>query len=240
MEPQKKELLDHYGDTHQPDLTPNEAKLAHAYFREHYDPWLPANQEAEILDLGCGRGHLLDWLKSAGYNRISGVDASPPMVAATRARGHQVVCADAAQTLADRTGQYDLIYALDIIEHLERNRVLEFLKRCRSALRPSGKLVLITVNADALGWGRIMHGDFTHESAFTATSLSQLLRAAGFRHIEFRESSIPREAPNSFRRKVARAICRLAFGIYRHGASGDGVLASGSILTEEILVKAAE
>jgi len=48
--------------------------------------WLNAQPGERILDLGCGDGQLTLRLAEAGAN-VTGVDASPQMVAAARARG---------------------------------------------------------------------------------------------------------------------------------------------------------
>lgn len=238
MNPQTQRLLDVYGKTHRRAPTPEETRIARAHCREHFGAWLPERKDAAILDVGCGEGHLLDWLRGLGYSKLEGIDASPQMVEAAAKAGLAVERADAFAALPKRAGRHDLVFALDVLEHVEKGRVLEFLDLCRGALKPGGALILVTVNADSLGWGRIRHCDFTHESAFTESSLSQLLKAAGFSAIEYRETVVPPEVPSAWRRRLARRLCRLAFGLYRHGESGDGILARGSVLTEDILVRA--
>jgi len=67
-----------------------------------------------ILDVGCGDGALTAKIVEAGA-RVIGLDASPDMVEAARARGLDVFVAD-AETLdlpaqADRFGQFDAVFS---------------------------------------------------------------------------------------------------------------------------------
>ena len=67
-----------------------------------------------ILDVGCGDGTLTEKIAEAGA-RVIGLDSSPEMVEAARARGVDAFVAD-AQTLdlaaqADRFGRFDAVFS---------------------------------------------------------------------------------------------------------------------------------
>ena len=67
------------------------------YFRRNYRQYLPSGREAAILDVGCGMGHFLHFLKQAGYKNASGVDGSPDIVAFCKKQGLAVdegICAE--------------------------------------------------------------------------------------------------------------------------------------------------
>ena len=51
---------------------------------------------------------------------------------------------------------------------------------CRTSLRPGAALVIQVPNGESPFAGRIIYGDYTHETAFTQASMGQVLRAAGF------------------------------------------------------------
>jgi hypothetical protein len=78
-----------------------------------------------------------------------------------------------------------MITALDLIEHFEKEEILELLGLIYRALKFNGKLLLSVPNAETLFAGSILYGDFTHEIAFTRSSLSQILRLSGFKEIKF-------------------------------------------------------
>jgi len=63
-----------------------------------------------ILDLGCGDGVLTERIAAAGANVI-GLDSSPEMVEAARARGIDAFVADAEAMDAERFGQFDAIFS---------------------------------------------------------------------------------------------------------------------------------
>lgn len=86
----------------------------------------------QILDIGCGTGATMDHLRQFG--EVQGIDLAMIPLSFSRRRGHQrTMCASATELpFADET--FDLITALDVIEHLdddvaglsEIRRVLKF------------------------------------------------------------------------------------------------------------------
>jgi len=63
-----------------------------------------------ILDVGCGDGALTQRIAAAGANAI-GLDASPEMVEAARARGIDAFVADAEAMDLERFGQFDAVFS---------------------------------------------------------------------------------------------------------------------------------
>jgi SAM-dependent methyltransferase len=142
-------------------------------------PFLPADRSARILDAGCGVGYALTMLMSAGYRDVCGIDVSPDQVAVARTRGLPVQQADVFEFLQDRRGDYDAILALDLIEHLDRDELLRFLDLVVRALRPRGRLIVKTPNANSIIASRMRFKDMTHELIFSDSSLRQAFRTCG-------------------------------------------------------------
>src|ERR1700741_4730506 len=63
-----------------------------------------------ILDVGCGDGALTQRIAEAGARGI-GLDSSPDMVEAARARGLDVFVADAEDMDLARFGQFDAVFS---------------------------------------------------------------------------------------------------------------------------------
>ena len=63
-----------------------------------------------ILDVGCGDGVLTARIQAAGA-RVIGLDASPEMVEAARARGIDAFVADAEGMELERFGQFDAVFS---------------------------------------------------------------------------------------------------------------------------------
>ncbi|MCX7704381.1 MAG: class I SAM-dependent methyltransferase [Planctomycetota bacterium] len=58
-------------------------------FRKYYLPHLPKDKNAKILELGCGYGAFLLFLKQQGYTNLIGVDISPQQVETAHKLGLQ-------------------------------------------------------------------------------------------------------------------------------------------------------
>jgi len=63
-----------------------------------------------ILDVGCGDGALTERIAAAGA-RVIGLDSSPEMVEAARARGIDAFVADAETMDLQRFGQFDAVFS---------------------------------------------------------------------------------------------------------------------------------
>jgi 2-polyprenyl-3-methyl-5-hydroxy-6-metoxy-1,4-benzoquinol methylase len=155
-------------------------------FDRQWSSVLPADKQARILDGGCGSGSLVWWMQQRGYVHAEGIDISAEQVAVATSLGvGQVMQGDLASFLGGRSGFYERIILRDVIEHFPRETIVETLDVCRQALRPEGAVVVQVPNAATPLWGRIRHGDFTHEMAFTEGSLRQLFAVTGFDDVHF-------------------------------------------------------
>jgi cyclopropane fatty-acyl-phospholipid synthase-like methyltransferase len=88
--------------------------------------WLPTDQDAVIVDLGCGTGEDLAFYISQGYSNIVGVDISPTQLNYAAKLNVKTEEADIFDILKDRD-TFDMISAYDVIEHLTKDEVLDFL-----------------------------------------------------------------------------------------------------------------
>jgi hypothetical protein len=80
------------------------------------------------------------------------------------------------------------VIGLDIVEHFKKDEALRFLDACYSSLKPGGRLILQTLNADSPFGASHLHGDFTHEVGFNPNSLCRLLSLVGFKPAASRET----------------------------------------------------
>lgn len=155
------------------------------YFRHHFLRHLPQDRSAKILDVGCGYGSLVYFLIRQGYRNVIGIDLSVEQVRIASSLGiANIVEGDMLQYLRGRVAELDVVFATDVLEHLNKDGLLEALDAIMSGLKPGGRLILQTANADGPFAGRYRYGDLTHELAFTAESIAQALRIAGFSNIE--------------------------------------------------------
>lgn len=154
-------------------------------FDQVYSIYMPEDKHANILDVGCGCGHFLYYLKHKGYNNFKGIDISEQQVKFCKEKiDAEIIQADAFEFLSKYKHEFDLIAAHDILEHIKKERVIEFLKLIHSALKPGGQVFLRTPNCGNPMSIRLRYADFTHEFCLTEKSFYQILYLAGFRNIK--------------------------------------------------------
>ena len=149
-------------------------------------------RKGTMLELGCGRGELLEGARDVGWS-VLGIEMTPAFAADAESRGivveHKPV--ETAQLLER---QFDVILFAAILEHLYRP--IDVLRRARRAL-PAGGLIFIDVPNEAsltmiLGnlymrargrdWCVNLSPTFSpfHVVGFTASSLRRGLERSGF------------------------------------------------------------
>jgi len=186
-------LYERYVETHLRGVTMKHIQKRTPFLRRVIK-FLPKDKEASILDLGCGHGSFLYVETQAGYSNIHSVDISADQVEAAKKLGlKNVRQKDLMLELREADdASYDIIVAIDVIEHMTKSELLDFVDDVFRVLKKGvGRLILHMPNASSPFAGRIRYGDYTHEQAFTQGSLSQVLRAAGFGQIECFEDTPP-------------------------------------------------
>jgi SAM-dependent methyltransferase len=132
-----------------------------------------APQGARLLDVGCGTGATTLGLRRFG--RVFGLDIGRRALEVARARGLAVARAS-AERLPARPGAFDLVVALDVLEHLEDD--VSAAREMLGALRPGGFL-LATVPAYPFLWSG--HDEVLgHRRRYLRRQLVAALERAGF------------------------------------------------------------
>jgi SAM-dependent methyltransferase len=131
-------------------------------------------ERPRILDVGCGTGANLELL--ARYGEAEGVDVSPEALAFCRERGLRNVKQGAAERLPYEDCSFDLVTALDVVEHLDDDTA--GLREMRRVLRPGGRAMLF-VPAFMFLWG-VQDDVSHHRRRYTLPELLKVVREAGF------------------------------------------------------------
>jgi SAM-dependent methyltransferase len=170
---EKTELYTRYVTTYFGKIHPDtrDFKDHYQYFRKNYLHRLPSDKNVKILDIGCGKGHFLNFLTLEGYNNFLGVDLSEENIEFCKKNMFNVACANIFPFL-NNTSE---------IEHLEKPEILKIQKLILEKLRFGGRLIIKTPNAsNPIMASSSRYYDFTHEVIFTEESLSQILSTSGF------------------------------------------------------------
>ncbi len=131
--------------------------------------------DLRVLDVGCGAGNMMHHLTR--YGEVQGVEIDPRPLKLAQQRGYDAKLADAGAGIPFGDAHFDLVSALDVIEHTPDD--VAVLKECYRVLAPNGHL-LVTVPAFMFLWS---HNDVlnAHQRRYTARQLKRALAAAGFR-----------------------------------------------------------
>jgi SAM-dependent methyltransferase len=153
-------------------------------FRKFFLPLLPPQKDASILDIGCGYGEFLYFLQRMGYSNTQGIDLNRQQVEVGSSLGVlNIHCGDIRKFLVEADRSFDLISAIDVLEHIPKDEVLELLDLVHKALSPGGTFLCQVPNLAAF-YTPLFYMDFSHETPFTAASLKQALQIAGFANIK--------------------------------------------------------
>lgn len=204
--------------------------------RRHVLRRLPASPEASILDIGCGAGEIVRMMHAAGYRNARGIDVSEEQVALAHEHGVEgVEVADLREHLDSAQDTYDVIIALDVLEHFEPEEVLALLDLIAGALKPGGLLLVRTPNAASPFFGRYRYGDLTHGLAFTVRSLRQAMASTGFGCVEF---SAVDPVPHGLTSTARFILWQLIAGLFKLCLAVETGQLRGHIVTQNIVVAA--
>lgn len=139
-----------------------------------------------VLDLGCGRGELLQVLAGAGIEAF-GVDADPAAVAVCRDLGLPVEQRDALEAL-QRQKEESLggVAMVHLVEHLPTALWMQLFAESRRVLRPGGILAVESPNPETLRVATTFWLDPTHLRPVHPEAARFVAEALGFEVVELR------------------------------------------------------
>ncbi len=195
--------------------TDESAQLSHfkqqvRYFKMEFEKQLPKDKSCNILDIGCGTGSLIKGLNELGYLNTAGVDLSEEQVAMSKTFGvDNIEHGDVREYLRGKQSSFDLIFAVDLIEHLGKDELVEFLAMVKKALKPGGLVIFRTPNMDAPQASVFAFADFTHEVFLNKSSSIQLMESSGFKDVTISEGIVFIENPlKELMRKLGWSITK--------------------------------
>ncbi len=150
------------------------------------DFWAPmsCSTDMAVLEIGCGTGLFLAYLKEKGVADFLGIDRDEKLRGFIPASAlDHFQAEDVSAYLESGAGgrRFNRIVLFDVLEHFTADEGAGLLKGLSGLLRPEGR-ILVKVPNMASPWGaKYQYGDLTHKAAYTPSSLRQLALAAGLR-----------------------------------------------------------
>ena len=147
-----------------------------------------------VLEVGCGTGKLVKFLNENGFTAVGCDIAEEALKRARKINKKNSIIKASATKLPFKSGLFDLVAAISLIEHLDKNESQKFLKEAYRVLKSNGFIFLITPNFNSpfrflCGKRWFGYGDPTHKQFFTPKSLSGLLKNNGFSNIKLRHKT---------------------------------------------------
>ena len=195
--------------------------ITHGWCEKNLQPFLERlSKQSCILELGCGEGQVLDFLNKQGFSRVEGIDTSEEQVAAAARYGLQIHHSDVFEFFRSSGNVYDLILAIDFIEHFTRQELFQLLYGIKEILNKGGYLILRTPNGQGIFAGQIIYGDLTHMTILTPQSLRQILRFIGFEIVSIKESIFSTKGLKKKIRYMLWNLLKIGLNMMRRISSG--------------------
>ena len=143
-----------FASTHYQKL---EEKYLCQLFSEHL-------QGRSVLDIGCGEGRYLRLLQNS-CSKMTGVDFNMVQVNALRQEGFNTFTPDELPI----QNKYDVLLMSHVIEHLDPEKLVQFMDHYLSMLAENGILIILTPMPGVRFWH-----DYTHVRPYTPQSLGMM------------------------------------------------------------------
>lgn len=215
----RKKLYEKYNSSFKTYLADFNPKYISSIWKSYDYLYLPLisslPKDIGILELGCGRGYMLEYLKNHGFSNLKGIDISEEQIEISQKKGFEVKVADAIEYLEKDTAKYKLIFALDFVEHFHKEELFPLFESIFKNLDEGGLLIMHTPNGQAIISSKMIYGDLTHLTIFTPVSAEQILRNIGFKEIKFYESEpVPKNIKGVIR-VILWKIIKFCFNLIR-------------------------
>lgn len=170
--------------------------------------------KGRLLDVGCGDGRGLARLRQYGWE-VHGLDVDPVSVRVARERHGLDVHLGPLETAPYETDSFDAIMSSHVIEHV--HEPLAVLRQIRGLLKRGGRFVAVTPNVMSLG--HVRYGEHwrgleppRHLHVFSPASLGALARAAAFSHVDVRTTPARAQSMARMSRHIADHRARRVLG----------------------------
>lgn len=186
-----------------------------------YDKILPSHldkfKDKKVVELACGPGIFLSYLKDKGFKNYLGIDLDDHYLDLCKQMDLNITKDDAISWLENQQdNSVDVIIAIDFIEHLNKQDYMDFLELISQKLTQDGLVIFRAPNGDSPFFGLNFYNDITHFTVFTTVAHNALLNIFNLKIIDTKDDSLISRYNQSFSNKILAKLCQklLRFIIY--------------------------
>ncbi len=164
-------------------------------------------KQSKVLEIGFGSGKFLALGKKMNWN-ITGVELNNDLIEIAKDKGFRVLHGDELGTLEN--GSFDLIVAIDVLEHIPQETLLDFLRVIKSKMKEGGCFVARFPNGDSPFGLKNQNGDVTHVTALGSRKATYFANRLGLEvlFIGKQASAIKTKSYAITARRVAAALAQ--------------------------------
>lgn len=198
-------------------------------YQPFLEPLLIAYPKAPALDLGCGRGEWLEYLKELGFSG-RGVDLDEGMLSACVELGLKAEKSDALEYLKGvDSDSLSLVSAFHVVEHISFDDLRVLVAEALRVLVPGGLLIMETPNPENIVVAtRNFYLDPTHRNPIPSELLGFVVEFTGFRRVKTIRLQESRELIGKQDISFTEVLCGVSpdYAIVAQKSAEAGILAS--------------
>ena len=159
----------------------NEIERIHWWWegrRELISFLLKGKRPVKILDVGCGTGETLTFIKKMFPKaKLYGVDSSISAIKYSKQRGHKNILKSLAEKLPFKDETFDVVLFLDVLEHIKNDQ--KVINEAKRVLKKNGSII---ITSPALSFIWSAHDtEQGHKRRYTRRAIRALANEAGLK-----------------------------------------------------------
>lgn len=147
-------------------------------------------EASSVLEVGFGNGAFAGWVRRKTPHYV-GTEINPELVTRAQQAGIDAYPATLHLDTVAKGRTFDLIAIFDVMEHLDKEEILQVLDTARGCLSGNGKLLVRVPSGDSPFSGHLMYGDITHKTQLGSLAFHQLATLTGLEVISVCDAAYP-------------------------------------------------
>ena len=165
---------------------------------------VPDKPVLRVLEIGFGNGEFAQYCRQLGWE-YSGTEVDDRLTSRAQAAGFHAVTISGALLERFEPGQYDLIAAFDVLEHLRTDELQNLLAECKELLAGGGRFVARFPSGDSPFSLAMQNSDLTHQAHIGTGIIQQLCLTSGLKALRISGAFYPVRGVG-FRRSIRRVV----------------------------------